>query len=509
MGNNVGVFVTPGTVGPLAFGADPGDSLFIALLAERGPVNVPTLVTSFGAFTDLFGGATPRTAGTQYSAGYEVLRDFFAKGGRRAYVLRITGVAVAASVALEDRATPTPDVILTVSAKGPGTWGNALAIVIAAGTNADTYKLTVQDGGGDTLEVFDNLKSDDVSCELVSAQSLYINIARDTSNSTAAPDNLPALGTFDLDDTVAGTDDNDPTEAEIVGTVSGSARTGLEALATFRYGRGILVAPDLDTHADVIAKLKALALPYFRVYLTSSQAGATLSTVLTQRAAHNDRGTGFWFPRIRAVDAFNNKLKTYPATGQIAAIWLQEIAAKGAAKAPAGAAFKITGGRGLERQANAMPLIAEADAEVLVAAGINPIWDRDGAGPCSWGGRAATTDTAWKYLATAYLYCVIGNAIRTELDKLVYEVIGEEDFSAIYLGTYRFLADLHRSGAFRGALPDPYAIPDEAADAFAIQCGPEFQTSTDNANGNIRIKVWFKEALTGETFLVEVAKQTA
>lgn len=509
MGNAVGVFVTPGTVGPLAFGADPGDSLFIALLAERGPVNVPTLLTSFGAFTALFGGPTPRTAGTQYSAGYEVLRDFFAKGGRRAYVLRIAGAAVAAAVALDDRATPTPDVILTVTAKGPGTWANALDFVIAAGTQADTYKLTLRDAAGDTLEVFDNLKSDDVSCERVNAQSAYINITRDTSNTTAAPDNLPALGTFDLNDTTAGTDDNDPTNVEIVGTVSGSARTGLETLATFRYGRGLLVAPDLDSDATVIAKLKALSLPYFRVYLTSSQEGATLSTVLTQRAAHNADGTGFWFPRIRGVDEFNNQLKTWPALGQIAAIWLQEIAAKGAAKAPAGAAFRITGGLGLERQNNGMPLITEADAEILVAAGINPIWDRDNLGACSWGGRAATTSTAWKYLACAYVYCVIGNAIRTELDKLVYEVIGEEDFSAIYLGVYRFMADLHRAGTFRGALPDPYSVPDESADAFAIQCGPEFQTVTDNANGNIRVKLWFKEALTGETFLVEVAKQTA
>lgn len=509
MGNNVGVFVTPGTVGPLAFGPDPGDSLFIALLAERGPVNVPTLVTSFGAFTNLFGDATPRTAGTQYSAGYEVLRDFFRRGGRRAQVLRIAGEAVAAGVVLLDRAAGTPDGILTVTAKGPGTWANALEVVIANGTQADTYKLTLLDGAGATLEVFDNLKSDDVSCELVSAQSAYINVVRDVSNTTAVPDNLPATGSFDLNDTTAGTDDNDPTASEIVGTVTGSARTGLETLATFRYGRGLLVAPDLDSDSTVIAKLKALSLPYFRVYLASSAAGATLSTVLTQRAAINDRGAGFWFPRIRAVDEFNKQAKTFPATGQIAAIWLQEIAAKSAAKAPAGAAFKITGGLGIERQANGMPLITEADAEILVAAGINPIWDRDGLGPCSWGGRAATTDNAWKYLACAYIYCVIGSAIRTELDKLVYEVIGEEDFSAIYLGVYRFMADLHRLGTFRGALPDPYSIPDEAADSFAILCGPEFQTPSDNANGNIRVKLWFKEAITGETFLVEVAKQTA
>ena len=66
MSNNVGVNITRSTFGPLTFGDDPGDSFFIALLAERGPIDVPTLAFSWSQFTSLFGGATPFADGTRY-----------------------------------------------------------------------------------------------------------------------------------------------------------------------------------------------------------------------------------------------------------------------------------------------------------------------------------------------------------------------------------------------------------------------------------------------------------
>jgi hypothetical protein len=71
------------------------------------------------------------------------------------------------------------------------------------------------------------------------------------------------------------------------------------------------------------------------------------------------------------------------------------------------------------------------------------------------------------------------------------------------------MSDLHRRGAFRGDLPVPKGTPNPVTDAFAILCGPEIQTPADNENRIIRVKIWFKEALTAETILVEVAKQTA
>jgi len=508
MANNVGTFVTPGTVGPLAFGPDPGDTLYIALLAQRGRANVPTLVTSFDRFKALFGGPVTRSAGTAYSAGYEVLRHFFRRGGKRAVVLRIEGTAVEALTTLVDRATE-PVAILNVYAKGSGTWANNYDLIISAGTQADTFKLTILDENGDEVEPWDNLLPTDSACEAVSDGSSYVRLVRNPANVTASPDNLPALGTFALGVTTPGTNDNDPTAAEIVGTVVASVRTGLKALRTYRYGRGAICAPDLDNDPTVIAELVAQSLPFFRVHVTSSQAGATVATAITQRLAVNNKGSVFLYPRIRDLDAYTSQAKTYPAVGHMIATWWAEIALKGQGKAPAGAAFTIDAVPGIERAANGSPLIEAADAELLVGNNVNPIWDRTGLGNAIWGGRAATNEVAWKMASCAYLYCVIGDAVQRVLDQQVYEVVGSEEFDAMYMGVYGFLAGMQRAGAFRGNLPDPYSVPDEVNDAFAVFVGAGIQTPTDNANNVIRVRIWFREALTAETIEVELAKQTA
>lgn len=509
MANNVGVFPSPGTVGPIAFGPDPGDSLFIALLAERGDENVPTLVTSFSAFQRLFGGAVPRSAGTSYSSGYEVLRQFFRKGGKRAYVVRIAGEGTVGSTTLVDRASGTPVAILDVKGKGSGAWVNGYSIAIVAGSQSDTYKLLVYNDDGDLVESYDNLLPTDADCERVTAASAYVRLVRNAANTTAAPDNLPALGDFDLGDDVPGVNDNDPTASEIVGTVTGSLRTGLKALRTYRYGRGAICAPDLDSDALVIAELEAQSLPYYRTYFTGSQPAATLSTVLTQRAAHNNRGTHFSFPRCRDVDALTQQSKTFPPFGQIIGTWWSEIALKGPGKAPAGGAFRIDGVAGIERASNGEPLIDASAAETLMAQNINPIWDRNGLGNILWGGRAASADPAWNMLSVAYLYCLIGSEVQRALDILVYEVVDNSVFDQIYMGVYAFLAAQHRRGAFRGNLPDAYAVPDEVNDAFAVLVGPEIQTPEDNNNNLVRVRIWFREALTAETIDVQIAKQTA
>lgn len=508
MANNVGTFVNPGTVGPVAFGPDPGNTLFIALLAERGRANIPTLVTSFDSFERQFGGPVTRSAGTAYSAGREVLRHYFRKGGARAVVVRIEGEAIEAMTTLDDRAG-TPAAILDVYAKGSGTWANNFDLVVADGSQADTYKLTILDADGDAVESWDNLLPNDTDCDRVSQGSAYVRLVRKTANVTAAPDNLPAAGTFALGADTSGTNDNDPSAAEIVGTITGSARTGLKALRTYRFGRGFIAAPDLDTDPLVIAEIEAQSLPYFRVYYTSSQAGATVANALTQRAAHNNRGTAFVFPRVRDLDGYTNQAKTYPAIGHILADWGRELALKGPGKPPAGAGFRIDGVPGIERAANGEPLIEAADAELLMANNVCPIWDRTGAGNCCWGARAATTDAAWSQVSCAYLYCLIGSEVQKALDVQVYEVIGQEEFDAVYMGVYGYLAALHRSGAFRGALPDPYSIPDETNDGFAVLVGPSIQRPEDNTNKVVRVRIWFKEAFSAETIDIEVAKQTA
>ena len=423
MGNRVGVITTRSVAGPLALGADPGAIFLITLTAARGPVNVPTLITSMSRFESVFGGPTPYSDGTRYSPGYEVLKAFFAKGGRRAYVLRIVGAtADTTSVTLQDRAGAPLDT-LTVNGKGPGAYLDDWDIVIADGTRTNTFKLTLQDDADQVVEVWDNLKMNDVDLARVSDGSDYIELVNEGS-ATAAPDNRPAVGTTTIDvSSDGGTDDNAPNAAAIVGTDTSGVKTGLKAFRSHTYGYGWIAAPDMDSDATVIAELVEQSESYFRVYMTSSQEGASVATAKTQRAALDAFNCGFYYPRPKVRDNFAREIKTISPVGHVIADWLKAIDRIGPGKAPGGKDFRIDAGViSLETQANGMPLIDEGVAEDLVANGVNPIYAKD-AGPARvWGVRAATEDAAWQYLHAAFLWCIIGSRGKQALNQVVLDI---------------------------------------------------------------------------------------
>src|SRR5690554_4495156 len=506
MANQVGVQISRSVAGPLSFGADSGDSLFIALLAERGPSDVPTLVTGMSRFDALFGGATPFVVGTAYSVGYEVLQRYFAKGGTRAYVLRLVGTnALGAHVELADQAGAPVDT-LRVVAKGEGTWANGFDIVIAAGTRADTFKLTVVDGAGHTREAFDSLTMSATQLARVSEQSAYIRL-EDLASATAAPDNQPAPGTYVLGSTQAGVDDNAPAFGDIVGTEVSGVKTGLKAFRSSVYGRGFLVAPDLDADQTVRDEMLSQSEAYFRVCLSSAAAGSSPSTAITDKAGFEAFNALTYYPRPIVEDRLTGELKSIPAVGHIVADWLKAIEQKGPGKAPAGAEFKIDFVRGLETHSNGQPLVDAGVAETLLANGINPLWDRDGQGARCWGGRSSAEDAAWQFAHAGYLWCRIAHAVQGALNQLVYEVADALFFSQIRMGVRAYLVDMHRQGAFAGAVPGAAEQADPAVHAFAVKCDESLLSDADRANGIVRVEIWFRPAGVAETIKVELSKQ--
>lgn len=100
------------------------DALFVAVEAEKGPVNVATEINSKDALERVFGG---RTLAGQLL--FDTADAFFAEGGSRLVVSRYVGpAAVEATANAFDAAGSTipGDVSLVVTAKDPGEWANAL-----------------------------------------------------------------------------------------------------------------------------------------------------------------------------------------------------------------------------------------------------------------------------------------------------------------------------------------------------------------------------------------------
>ena len=137
-------------------------------IAERGPI-VPTLLTSFGDYQRAFGSYVKDADGTDHYLAYAV-EGFFQNGGQRCFVQRVVHQD---TVNEANAAKPATAAVggMTISAVGPGIWGNNTAYQISdAGLLDPTlFKLTLfywTDAppadlmSNPTLtEVFDNLSS--------------------------------------------------------------------------------------------------------------------------------------------------------------------------------------------------------------------------------------------------------------------------------------------------------------------------------------------------------------
>ncbi|HMR48199.1 MAG TPA: phage tail sheath subtilisin-like domain-containing protein [Arachnia sp.] len=133
---------------------------------QRGPVGVPTLVTSYGGYSRIFGG---RLAPDAFPGGLDALpyavEGFFANGGSRLFVVRVTGPDAAASRGII-----------------PGRWPVVVSSAVAAGETQ--VELVNVDGlaAGDILTVGE----EDLEIVAVAAGAGTVTLAQATTVAIAA-----------------------------------------------------------------------------------------------------------------------------------------------------------------------------------------------------------------------------------------------------------------------------------------------------------------------------------
>ena len=98
-------------------------TLFIAAPAQKGLVTKAQLVTSLADHDALYGG---RFASSELR---DQLEAFFAEGGKKAYVLRLSRGGVKATIPVTDGAAAT---LVTVNAKSVGPWANGYQMITSA-----------------------------------------------------------------------------------------------------------------------------------------------------------------------------------------------------------------------------------------------------------------------------------------------------------------------------------------------------------------------------------------
>jgi phage tail sheath protein FI len=109
--------------------------------AERGPVNEPTTITSFGDYERTFGGLSLLS-----TMSYAV-RDFYQNGGSQAIVVRVirNGSTARFNLPVEagsPPATSPPSGNLTLDAASAGAWGRNLSVIVDYNTADPTAPVT-------------------------------------------------------------------------------------------------------------------------------------------------------------------------------------------------------------------------------------------------------------------------------------------------------------------------------------------------------------------------------
>ncbi len=217
-------------------------------VAQKGPVNIATLIGSSAEFVNIFGGYT--TAGDLATS----VDGFFSNGGTSVWVVRVVHYTdiTDAGTATSDPATKaivnaTPATTLNMSGNYHGAYANSLKIKISDATSAiaSEFNLSVLDSSGLVLEVYPNLTMDVTKARF--APTVINDSISGSTRVTAADAGV-----------VGSTTTRRP--ANITSTVMSGGDDGLTSLADTDYIGNAASATGLRA-LDTIDSLTTLAVP--------------------------------------------------------------------------------------------------------------------------------------------------------------------------------------------------------------------------------------------------------
>lgn len=284
-----------------------------------------------------------------------------------------------------------PVAAIHVNASTPGSWGNALSVLLANGTVAGSTRCTVLLNNV-VVEAYDNLNIINPSSPLywitaINQVSQYIDIT--------VVENLfqPATGSYALSGGNDGT--SGLVDSDYIGTVVGGIASGLQCFASGMADLNVICVPGqtsmaihaaMQTVAD--GRGKTMWFPDAPEGLTDqgvcdffNAANAYSST----RVAWDDNQAGTYYPWVSYFDEFNNVNVAIPPS----VVGITQLAKSAALQeiwsAPAGLTRgKVSGAVGIDTTFN------KTSRDLLYSNRINPIANFTGTGIVVWGQKTMT-----------------------------------------------------------------------------------------------------------------------
>lgn len=487
-----GVFVSevslPQQIAPL--NADVAVGAF-AGAALRGPVDAPSYVGSWSDFTRLYG-SFKNAAGTSTYRLATAVYQFFANGGRAAYVQRVVGDDTAtATVTLKDAASSGSNVI-DVSASSAGEWGKQVYVqavnVRGTGTsgatvNGDVFDLIVYYGGttaGYVVERWVDLTlttgADRNALDVINGNSAYVVVATPEGATSTKPPVANATPVV-LTGTV------------VDGTLTADNLSDAAALFDIIDVNLVMNIPDAydlsntdakNVYNAYIAKADERGDSFVVVdvpvnYALSGVSGATSFAADITASAN----AAVFFPNLVVANPVPNtsgRTIVTPPGGSVAGLFLATDASRGVFKSPAGVSAV------LNNVVGTATAFTSTDLDTLNSAArpVNAIRPVPGAGVCVMGSRTVKNTRGDRYVAPRRTLLSIKKAITQRTEFAVFENNDYRLWENVRTVCSAYLNNLWQAGGLKGNTP---------AQAFYVKVDATNNTSSSIADGVLNIEV--------------------
>ena len=285
--------------GPSTPTAREASQAFFAGICPRGPVSGARLVTSLEEFSAIYG---PYTSTSMM---YPTVEAFFEEGGTQCYIARSAqSSAVSATITVLDATPSTPLVAFTLTANGPGTWGNDLSCVIAAGTKTGSVTAKIYYAGTLLFNTFNCDTNEQIVGKINSSlvASKYIIATIGVSAALIAASATRTLAT--------GANGTASTQTQIA--------TSLD-LFNDSFGTGAVSCPD-STGTEVNTAIIAHANATNRIAILHGASDASISTIKTFARAitadvANSEHAALYYPWVYAPTSVAGVNRLIPPDG--------------------------------------------------------------------------------------------------------------------------------------------------------------------------------------------------
>lgn len=480
------VISTAVRTGPVTPTTSESSQAFFVGLASRGPVDAAVKVTGLEDFEQYFGGYA------SFSFLHPTVETFFEEGGTQCWIARVVGSgADAATFSVVDVAD---DTCIELTANGPGTWGNDLAVQVADGTATSTKVVRLYLDGELLMSTGNVLTAAQAIGKINSHPVASKYVVASEGESALAPDTLALVdGEFS-----GGADDNTVSPANMV--------AGL-ALFNDAYGAGAVSCP--ETYSDssdndiVRSGLIAHANNYNRIALLHGASGATQSQIktLAQDLSNEESAehAALYYPWVYTPTAVLGVNRLIPPDGYVAG-------KRAAAHNSAGGHVPYAGLMSRALWVNGVVTdLDKAAGDALDDEGVNAIRVVQNTVRI-YGARSLSADTTnFRYInAQDVINSIVTEAYRA-LEPVVFQTINGRN--SVFASVEAKLIAVLEAQRVAGALYEAFDVNGRRVDfGYTVKCDASLNPVSQLATGLVKAKVGVRVSSIGDKIEVEIVK---